>query len=353
MFQKFILRIVISIFLSGSPALTISAPLHNKTALGSYKKTPFALKGNIYILEPNTNKLPDFTHLKSIGQIYATNLNITPRSFDEGFPGVTGHYEWFAIDYKGTFPINEPGEYKFRLTSDDGSILFIDGKKVIDNDGIHSPATKQGSIDLKKGIHNIRIQYFQGPAFEIALVLEIQKQGQHYEIFNPSEMVHALNNNWLEELMDTTTLIATFALLAFMVERLTNGIAVVLGYWAWWRRRMEAPLSADADTKSRVDRNRRVFLFVLTTLLAVTGSVFMGLNLLAQLGVDLPSLAGETITGLLIASGADPIRELSHFRRQQEPNTSSTPTPVQVTGTLIVHNSQPGDGSIDHSRESV
>jgi hypothetical protein len=35
--------------------------------------------------------------------------------------------------------------------------------------------------------------------------------------------------DWLEVLMETTTLIATFGLLAFMIERLTNGVAIVLG----------------------------------------------------------------------------------------------------------------------------
>ena len=117
--------------------------------------------------------------------------------------------------------------------------------------------------------------------------------GQEYEIFNPKKMMQIHNNNWLEVLMDTTTLIATFVLLAFMVERLTNGLALLLGYWDWWRERMEVSLTADLDSKSSIDRNRRVFLFALSAVLAVFGSVLMDLNLLVLLGVEIPATAGE------------------------------------------------------------
>jgi hypothetical protein len=49
----------------------------------------------------------------------------------------------FAIEYKGDFRVKTPGHYKFRLMSDDGARLFIDGKMVIDNDGVHAPSSKK------------------------------------------------------------------------------------------------------------------------------------------------------------------------------------------------------------------
>jgi len=346
-FTRLALTIAMTIVMLGLIGTSIGAAQEKESVLGSKRKIPFSLRGDIYFLERNTSRLPDFSQLKSVGTIYVEELNITPRSFQQGFPGVTGRYEWFAIAYKGTFRIKEPGHYNFRLTSDDGALLFIDGDKVIDNDGLHPPRRRENSVKLRKGLHKVRVQYFQGPATEIALVLEMAKVGQDYAIFKPKEMMQTLNNNWLEVLMDTTTLIATFVLLAFMVERLTNGIAVVLGYWGWWRTRMEVSLTADLDTKSRIDRNRRVFLFVLSAVLAVTGSVFMELSLLSQLGVELPALAGEVVTGLLVASGADPIREFVNIRRQRDQETTPPSTPIQVTGTLVVHNAPSADSHKD------
>lgn len=136
-------------------------------------QTPFSLKGDIYLLDPGTPKLPDFTKLKSIGSIYTNELNIPTRHWDKGFPGVTDRFEWFAIDYNGVFTLKRPTNFKFKLSSDDGSKLLIDDQLVIDNDGQHSTQMKEGSVSLKSGKHKIEVQYFQGPKDEIALVLEI------------------------------------------------------------------------------------------------------------------------------------------------------------------------------------
>ena len=96
-----------------------------------------------------------------------------PRSFDEGFPGVTDRFEWFAIDYTGRFWVSHPGNYRFALASDDGSILYIDGRKIIANDQQHPVIEKSGTVKLKQGAHAIRVSYFQGPRFHVALVLQV------------------------------------------------------------------------------------------------------------------------------------------------------------------------------------
>ena len=99
-------------------------------------------------------------------------LNIQPQSFTVGFPGVTNRFEWFAIDCRGRIMLPQAGTYLFRLTSDDGSRLHIDGREVIDNDGVHGPDWKEAEVTLAAGIHDVRVQYFQGPREDVALVLE-------------------------------------------------------------------------------------------------------------------------------------------------------------------------------------
>src|SRR5690606_4185146 len=58
--------------------------------------------------------------------------------------------------------IDQPGEYTFDLTSDDGSKLWINGAVIVDNDGEHSTESKSGTIQLAKGLHPFELQFFQG-----------------------------------------------------------------------------------------------------------------------------------------------------------------------------------------------
>ena len=65
-----------------------------------------------------------------------------------------------GLTYKGYINIPEDGIYSFYLSSDDGSMLYIDGKQVIDNDGLHAPGEVTGQAALKQGYHPIEVQYF-------------------------------------------------------------------------------------------------------------------------------------------------------------------------------------------------
>jgi len=146
------------------------------------------LRGEIYYLAPETLALPKFEKLKPVGVIYTNGLYIPPREFTEGFPGVTDRFEWFAIDYRGRFYVTAPGRYRFALISDDGSKLYVDGRVVINNDGHHPPLRKEGSVKLSGGAHDIRISYFQGPRYEIALVLGVRPPGvREWRVFNTDE----------------------------------------------------------------------------------------------------------------------------------------------------------------------
>jgi hypothetical protein len=158
------------------------------------------LRGNIYNLRRNTQRLPDFRKRKPVGTIYTTSLAIPPQDFAQGFPGVTKRFEWFAIDYAGRFWIEKPGEYRFALNSDDGSKLYIDDELVIDNDGQHPPVERDGRAELHRGVHEIRISYFQGPRFHVALVLKVAGPGEPFRVFDTNEFKPPPNpEDWREK----------------------------------------------------------------------------------------------------------------------------------------------------------
>ncbi len=148
---------------------------------------PGGLLGVIYYISPASKFLPDFQRLDPLGVIYTSTLNVSPRSFRDGFPGVTDRYEWFAIDYSGQFWIEKPGPYRFELTSDDGSRLYIDGRLIVNNDGLHPPEARIADLPLDGGIHRIRVSYFQGPRDQVALILRVAGPGEEWRVFNTDE----------------------------------------------------------------------------------------------------------------------------------------------------------------------
>lgn len=149
---------------------------------------PSGLRGQIYHLRPGAQGLPKFEKLEPVGVIYTSGLYIPPREFTEGFPGVTNRIEWFAIDYTGRFYIDKPGKYRFALASDDGSKLYIDSRVIINNDGIHATLRVDGSVNLAGGIHTIRVSYFQGPRYALALMLGVAGPGdRELRVFNTNE----------------------------------------------------------------------------------------------------------------------------------------------------------------------
>ncbi|GJL91587.1 cadherin domain-containing protein [Hyphococcus sp.] len=76
--------------------------------------------------------------------------------FWDGAPG-----DYFAAKYEGQLLVEEAGQYNFYLASDDGSMMFIDGVAVLDNDGLHSTSTRSVSIELDSGAHDIEVRYFE------------------------------------------------------------------------------------------------------------------------------------------------------------------------------------------------
>ncbi len=69
--------------------------------------------------------------------------------------------EPFSIRWVGYIAAPKSGRYGFATRSDDGSMLWIDDKLVVDNGGSHGAMFKAGAIHLDAGFHKIRLDYFQ------------------------------------------------------------------------------------------------------------------------------------------------------------------------------------------------
>ncbi|NBV24315.1 MAG: cytochrome c1 [Proteobacteria bacterium] len=103
--------------------------------------------------EPGFTKLADLekaTAPKATGVADAPTLKVALK------PGSYG------LRFRGTITIPKDGEYTFYTDSDDGSALFINEKRVVNNDGIHPPQSREGKVTLKAGEHAFGVDYFDG-----------------------------------------------------------------------------------------------------------------------------------------------------------------------------------------------
>ena len=68
----------------------------------------------------------------------------------------------WGVRFSGFIDIPAEGKYRFWIRSDDGSQLSIDGKPLLNNDGVHPASEKNGNLTLKAGLHELEVVFFQG-----------------------------------------------------------------------------------------------------------------------------------------------------------------------------------------------
>jgi hypothetical protein len=141
------------------------------------------LRGQFYTLKKGTDRLPDFRALNTKATVFTPVLDVAPQSSADGFPGLTDRNEWFALDYLTNLSVERAGAYAFRLVSQDGSRLLIDGRSVVDDDGVHPPTGASGSAVLAPGRHQLEVQYFKGPHWRAALQLYCTAPGGREALF--------------------------------------------------------------------------------------------------------------------------------------------------------------------------
>jgi hypothetical protein len=199
-------------------AACTAKPQGEPGAFGGAAPIDDAFQGRIYDLPEGAAQLPDFHTLQPVGSVYVHTLDVPDQDFHIGFPGVTNRFEWFAIDYTGVFAVSQAGDYGFRLSSDDGSRLFIDGKPVIDDDGAHPTRTASGQANLTAGRHSIEVRYFQGPAQRVSLQL-FCTQGAGKEAIFPACGLNLVRADLLPPWVLWLAALVVVLIIAFVVTR--------------------------------------------------------------------------------------------------------------------------------------
>jgi len=82
------------------------------------------------------------------------------KSHEISLDEISHREDQFALVFTATLNLPQDGEYVFYANSDDGSFLFINGEKLIDNDGSHGLTEVSGKINLSAGSHQLEVWYF-------------------------------------------------------------------------------------------------------------------------------------------------------------------------------------------------
>lgn len=190
---------------------------------------------NYSYYEGSFSTLPDFTQLPVLKTGTVSELDLSPRTIDDHF----------AMRFHGSITVEEPGDYNFYLTSDDGSRLIIDGTTVINHDGLHGATTEAGEISLDAGTYDFAVEYFEASGNEI-LTLEVKGPGltrqavptdwyssRAPEIANPPALSQSINAAALPRTISTSSGVITIDI-GVTTSRTADLVVDIFGNSQWY-----------------------------------------------------------------------------------------------------------------------
>ncbi|RCR69367.1 beta-hexosaminidase [Larkinella punicea] len=162
---------------STSTVLPEALPIMKPTTLTFAAFTPGGLKGDTYtarfrqqaLAEPVTARTTQpgwqvhyyagsFKNSKGMASATVTD-SLTTRAIQVPAQATAPS---FGLRFWGYLAIPETGVYSFFLTCDDGGVLRIANREVVDNDGQHGPIEKSGQVALKAGLHPVELDFIEG-----------------------------------------------------------------------------------------------------------------------------------------------------------------------------------------------
>ncbi|MCX6281956.1 MAG: alpha-L-fucosidase [Bacteroidetes bacterium] len=129
--------------------------------------------------EGEWDNMPNFKKLQQWVFGTVDTLTLAPKKRNENF----------AMYFFGYIKVPKRTLYKFTLSSDDGSKLFIDDRLMINNDGLHSMLEKGMETGLNAGYHAIRVEYLQRTG-SAGLELYIESPGVPKKLVTKEMLFH-------------------------------------------------------------------------------------------------------------------------------------------------------------------
>ena len=163
-------RAVIPASSYGPPVTTAPAPATPAPATAPLVQT---LVAEVFVLPQDVPiwDFPEFQLLTPDLVMDVHNVSFQEADFATIEVGGVPLTKNFGMRIHGSLWVATAGNHTFSLTSDDGSLLMLDGKQVIDNGKLHLARSREVTLELTQGWHAIKVHYFQG-GFGAGLWLE-------------------------------------------------------------------------------------------------------------------------------------------------------------------------------------
>ncbi|MEI8109641.1 MAG: alpha-L-fucosidase [Chitinophagia bacterium] len=206
------------------PGLSLSYILNNQPQPSVYDK-PFSVKGDLVIkafAAADVKLLPGDTAVATVSGLSLLKSVKAPANLQPGLQyqyveadamdmsvltsvtpkqkgivpvpneSVKMRKDKYGLIFDGYIQIEKTGGYQFFTKSDDGSILLIDDKEIVNNDGNHGSEEKSGRCILEKGYHRFRILYFDSGGGN-DLSVSFQPFGLPKKPIDPALLFHSPN----------------------------------------------------------------------------------------------------------------------------------------------------------------
>lgn len=166
----------------------------NKKIQGEYRKERFVLRPGVWITayiqhdlydrefvqEATTKKPPEsipnisaeglapgliakyYYSIECIGDPFLSRVEKDAVSFVYHDETKKPYRSPFGIEWEGYLSVKQKGVYHFATNSDDGSVVYLDGNMIVNNDDIHATRYISAVVPLEAGFHRICIRYFDG-----------------------------------------------------------------------------------------------------------------------------------------------------------------------------------------------
>jgi hypothetical protein len=134
------------------------------------------------IFDGKWKSIPDLSGLQPVAKGICKDLKV------QGLPTKADH---FAVRFKGYIRVDKSAVYNFKLKSDDGCRVKINGKTVVDLNILcdRDPWTGTGAIGLEAGKHTIEVIYFQD-LHRKSLELSFDIENHNYKAVQPQQFSH-------------------------------------------------------------------------------------------------------------------------------------------------------------------
>ncbi len=162
------------------------------------------LLAKVYLLtNPDAKKLSDIKPDKAYSVNILDKVEVSDQQKNFAFTGQAP----FLMDVSGEIVIPENRSYLFKLRSSDGSALWIDDKKVVNNDGVHNSTESEAEFDLDAGPHSFVIRHFKtDPESLKELSLSWFEPGKNAFEIIPSEYFRVAKRSVLQAMNSTQPL---------------------------------------------------------------------------------------------------------------------------------------------------